>query len=170
MQNALGLNFGDDYGRSFFSLIGNALMRRAFQEAESVSPYRKPSPNGKKSTVGSFRELHRQIEHVMVDNSDFQAGQQTMFLVEKLAEMEALTLAEGPACPADHPALKSAISFSDVIREKQVIYFYLPGMLDPGPTSEIARLAVYSLLAACEQFVNETGKVAPTHVICDEAQ
>jgi len=110
------------------------------------------------------------IRKVIPENKAFEAGEQTAFLIEKLALMEQLNLSEAQGLPADHPVLKAAISFPDVIREKQVIYMSLPGALDSGPTSEVARLAIYSLMAACEQFKNETGRIAPTHVICDEAQ
>ena len=170
LQNALGLVHGDDYGRGFFTLVGNTLLRRAFQEAGSSKLYGKATRTGRPVSINSFRDLHAQVKSVRDGDKDFEAGQQTVFLLEKLAELEQLNLSEGPGFPADHPVLLSAISFPEVIREQQVIYFSMPGVLDPGPTSEIARLAIYSLIASAEQHLAETGRVAPTHVICDEAQ
>ncbi len=170
LQNALGLVHGEDYGRGFFTLIGNTLLRRAFHLTGGSAASAGKGQKSPSFDIRSFGDLSAAIRRVIPENKAFEAGEQTAFLVEKLAELEQLNLAEAPGLPADHPVLKAAISFPDVIREKQVIYMSLVGAIDPGPTAEIARLAIYSLMAACESHKAETGRVAPTHVICDEDQ
>jgi hypothetical protein len=58
----------------------------------------------------------------------------------------------------------------EVIREKQVIYFYLVGALDLASVSELAKLGLYTLLMAAITHHDEFGVPPRIYCICDEAQ
>jgi len=58
----------------------------------------------------------------------------------------------------------------EVIREKQVVYFYLEGAVDAASVAELARLALYSLLIAAIAYRDEFGVTPRVYMICDEAQ
>ena len=58
----------------------------------------------------------------------------------------------------------------EVIREKQVIYFYLVEAMDVASVAEIAKLALYSLLMAVIAYHDEHGERPRVYLVWDEAQ
>ena len=68
------------------------------------------------------------------------------------------------------PALDNAIFMPEVIRDKQVVYFYLVGAMDVASVAEIAKLALYSLLMAVIAYHDEHGEPPRVYSVWDEAQ
>lgn len=117
--------------------------------------------------IQSLRDLNRVVMQEM-NRSGMQAGQHVAFLIETLCDFEQLNLA--PNRDLNHPALVNAIDMSQALRERQVLYFYLVGATDNAGIAEIARLALFRLLAACIQFKHDHGRTPRAYCIIDEAQ
>jgi hypothetical protein len=167
--NFLNLHHGSDYGRAWFTILSRILLKHSVEETlpNGSSRARRPS-SGRFGTIHSFRDLNEIILYLSQDGKEYQAAQHLAFLVESLADFEQLNLS--PNRTAAHPALEHAISMPEVLREKQVVYFYLLGAMDVASVAEIGRLAVYSLLAACIVHKDQTFRAPRAYCICDEAQ
>jgi len=92
------------------------------------------------------------------------------FLQEALHWIEYPQLNLAPRGNGDDPSVRHAIHMPDVIRQKQVIHFYLPGAFDASAVGETARLALYTLLAAARSYQKEHGHPCRAYVLVDEAQ
>jgi hypothetical protein len=57
-----------------------------------------------------------------------------------------------------------------VIREKQVVYFYLVGAMDVASVAELARLGLYSLLMGAMDYCDEHREAPRIYSVWDEAQ
>ena len=102
------------------------------------------------------------------DGKEYQAAQHLAFLIESLAEVEQLNMSA--KTHLNHASVENAINMSDAIENNEVIYFYLAGAIDSQSVAEIGRLAVYSLLTACVNHKDRTGKRANAYLLIDEAQ
>ncbi len=169
MMNAMNLHFGSDYGRAWFTIANRILLKRALNETRPAAPGTRRQPWPRKfEEIQSFRELNEIILYLAADGKDYQSAQHLAFLVESLAEIEQLNLC--PRHDRHHPALAHAITMNQVVRDKQVIYFYLVGAIDTQSVAEIGRLALYCLLNACIQHKERTGQAPRAYVLVDEAQ
>lgn len=173
--NSLNLSFGDDYGRAWFSTASRVLLKRSYEYAY---PNAAPGRRGKKKSaaaghgIESFADLNTVIQYLMKgkDGEQFQAARHLSFVVERLAEYPQLNLAPDRFTGQCHPALDNAIHMPEVLRNKEVVYFYLSGLVDSANVGEVGRLAIYSLLTACQHHFDETGRAANAYCVIDEAQ
>jgi hypothetical protein len=118
--------------------------------------------------IQSFRDLYGILRDLAHGSDDFKAAQHLAFIAECLCDFPQLNLA--PNRDPDHAALAHAIFMPEVIREKQVVYFYLVGALDNAAVAEIAKLALYSLYTAVLDFYDQHGRRPRVYTIWDEAQ
>lgn len=163
---SLNLHHGDDYGRAWFTISSRMLLKKGFLEAVSDKT---ASTELQFGPIESFQDLHEIIEQlVQQDEKQFQAGQHLKFLVESLAQFEQLNLS--PSRSLNQTALENAIHMPDVIQNNEVIYFSLVGALDLSSVAEIARLAIFSALAACINHRETTGERPRFYCVIDEAQ
>lgn len=169
---SLNLHHGDDYGRAWFSSVARSLMKLAIASTMPDTPRpgqpkpRKTSP--KFSKIESFADLDEIITFLAKDGEEFQAARHLNLIIETLAEYEQLNFS--PKHNPRHPAIQNAIHMPDVIRNREVVYFYLVGAIDMASVGEFGRLALYSLLTAAIDHRERIGRSPRCYFIADEAQ
>jgi hypothetical protein len=128
---ALGLKYGTDYGRGFFSDANADLLHRAFQQFPGIT---------------SFQRLAQVLPSVTIPGEIRKAASHLQSIVNRLASTEALNVSES----GNHSTQvqDAAIDFADVYRNPQVVYMHLPSSLGSASSAEIARVALYSLLGS----------------------
>ncbi|MFN3191256.1 MAG: type IV secretory system conjugative DNA transfer family protein [Aureliella sp.] len=149
IANALGLQYGRDYGRAFYGDANLELLTRALSEAgEPVRSFRQLDRLLAATSKRADREHRRNASHVV-------------HVVKRLADSEALNCEDEVAC-------KHAIDFSSVCRKPQTAYFHLSSGAGTGVSGEIARLALYSLMHSA--YGVPPSERVQTYVIIDEFQ
>jgi hypothetical protein len=157
---AAGLTYGDGYGKSFFTSSNvRVLMKllRAFRRRALT-----------------FRELHRiltdSIERAPADISgrDVEVGSHVEMFLGFMAAVHALNLTEEDL-GGKPGAVGGEIDMTDLFREVQVVYFYLPHMLGSVEAPNILRLAMFMLITAAAE-ARAAGSRNRVVFFCDEAQ
>jgi len=166
LLQCFNLFHGTDYGRAWFTANSHALFRRA------VTTFFKPTSQST-SQYGDFplhsmRHLHQRLKQITSESKEFEAAQHLALVVESLTALEQLNLS--PERDPEGKILKHAIHMPEVIKEKQVIYFYLTATTDISTVTEVARLALFTTLAAAMVHKQETNETPKVSFICDEAQ
>ncbi|MCB0324632.1 MAG: hypothetical protein KDD69_13715 [Bdellovibrionales bacterium] len=151
---SLGLQYGTDYGRGFFSDANAELLYHALRA--------RPETN---SFVELANVLKQREPFLMVSNQLKMAGSHLAAIVTRLASTEALNTRPGP--DVDPALLEAAIDMRQAFEEPQVIYFHLSSALGTATSAEIARMAMFSLLTS-SKFVE--GKRRQVFLIVDEFQ
>jgi hypothetical protein len=154
MLASLGLSYGTDYSLSYFSDANAAVL------AYTMFSY----PDAR-----SFRELASRIAQVLASAKKRalhpqlrEAGTHVFSLFTRMADIEMLNATERN-CPFD--VFDARIDFSNVFSEPQIICFHLPCALGPTTSPHIARMALYSLLAAAKTC---RPRKVPVFVVIDE--
>jgi hypothetical protein len=175
ITNSLNLHHGEDYGRAWFGMNARILLRRAILETvphadkrNLVTPHEQSRLFPKYGPIQSFCGLYPILRDLAHDSDEFRAAQHLTFIIESLTDFQQINLA--PDQHPNHPALDHAIHMPEVIREKQVVYFYLVGAVDLAAVAELAKLALYSLLMAAIEYHDEYGVPARIYSVWDEAQ
>lgn len=150
----LGLQYGTDYGRSFYSDANAALLHAVFEF----------NPN-----IGSFVELLEAIESrdalQGLSRDIKKAASHIGTVVKRLADWEPLNATSDGPYPA--AALENAIDLSDVFCSPQVIAFHIASTLGTASSAEMGRLALYSLLSGAQAAGTKRTQV---FLIIDEFQ
>jgi len=167
-MQSLNLHHGEDYGRAFFQMFARHFIRKGIDESVSASKRSRGTTFLPKPPIQSFREFNDILEKMPSDNEELRGIRHLSFIVESLTDFDQLNLSPNRA-PND-PKLANAIFMPDVIREKQVIYFYLVGAMDVASVAEIANLALYSYLMAAIAYHDEHGEPSRSYTAWDEAQ
>lgn len=133
---ALGLQYGSDYGRKYFGDANYDVLYYALCE----------NPN-----VESFAELETILagaQNFPLPEETKKAGSHVRSSVRRLSRCRALN-----ACPSQRTpqsVLDNAIDLSDLFVHPQALYVALPPAAGISSTAEIARIFLYSLLAAAQ--------------------
>jgi len=174
-MQSLNLHHGEDYGRAYFSILARTLFRRSILETVPSDTGSAPADGAKQrglfpkhDPIHSFLDLHDVLMSLANDQEELRSARQLCFVVESLTDFVQLNMAPNRVPPG--PALDSAIFMPDVIRDKQVIYFYLVGAMDVASVAEIAKLALYSLLMAAIAYHDQHGEPPRVYSVWDEAQ
>ena len=172
---SLNLHHGTEYGRSWFAVASRILARRS---VEGTLPLDRQRSQALQATRGelpmqfpplrSFRDLHEAVSRIARDDKELKAGMHLCYVVESLADFDQINLVPNRSHPES--ALDHAIHMPDVIRDKQVVYFYLVGAVDLASVAELARLVLYSLLTAAIAHKDTYGVHPEIYFVCDEAQ
>lgn len=156
MLEALNLNHGEGYGRSYYSRVARRWL----------SAILKSYPN-----IDSFDDLYKltKASENFRDEKERQDAFELIAVVESLASFQQLNIT---AKPGRYPGTVSgnAIHMPDVIAQRQIVYFWLPAALEAASVREIAKLALYSLLNSAYWHVVTQGKAAQTYLVIDEFQ
>ena len=172
---SLNLHHGEDYGRGFFAIMARTLFRRGI--LETVPPKHcsglaeGTNQEGlfcRHDPIHSFVDLDPLLKSLADDQEELRQARHLCFLVESLTDFKQLNMA--PNRDPEGPALHNAIFMPEVVRDKQVIYFYLVGAMDVSSVAEIAKLALYSLLMAVIAHHDEHGEPPRVYSVWDEAQ
>lgn len=166
LLEALNLNHGEGYGRSYFSRVARSWLTRTLNNHKHVR---------------SFTELNEIAEHA--DNfRDRKKERQDVFellsVLETLASIDQLNITprkRKPSrgkTPTDYPdsVRENAIHMPRVVAENQVVYFWLPAIIESATVREIAKLALYALVQAARQQTLAAGKPKQSYLFIDEFQ
>lgn len=151
---SLGLQYGTDYGRGFFSDANAELLYHALRARPDVGSFVELSQILKQREP--FRNVSAQLK---------MAGSHLAAIVTRLGSSEALNVRPGPDLSRE--LLDSAIDMREPFEEPQVLYFHLSSALGTATSAEIARMAMFSLLSA-SKFAE--GKRRQVFLIVDEFQ
>ncbi len=155
MLEALNLNHGEGYGRSYFSRVA----RRWLSSTLRTHPQ-----------VESFEELYEiasQPENFQ-DDKEAQDVFELLSVIESLATFRQLNAEDGEEAVDD--VQRNGIYMPDVIAEGQVAYFWLPAAGETATVREIGKLALYALITSAYQQVREHGEAKQTYLVIDEFQ
>jgi hypothetical protein len=150
---AMGLQYGTDYGRGYYSDANAQLLYKALE--------RRPD-------VRSFYELEPILERKWILDMDSELRKAASHLhatVSRLAACEPLNAVPSTLYPPG--AIEHGIDIADVFRRPQVLYFHLPSVIGTTSSAEIARFVLYSLLVAAK-FVGP--KRRQVYLLIDEFQ
>ncbi len=133
---ALGLTYGTDYGRGFYSSANASVLHatlRAFPQ------------------VGSFSELSDRIAFVTsrskahgLSDGQSDAGNHVRMIADRLASFKPLNVT--PEQTPSPEVTRQAMDPSQLFARQEIFYFHLSTTLGPGSSPEIARLAMFMLL------------------------
>jgi hypothetical protein len=167
MMLSLNMHHGDDYGRSFFSMKARTLLQDALKDALDLET---DGRTGSRQAYGpeSFVELERLLRDLCRSNDEYRQSEHLLHVLQSLLDLPQLNMTPGPQ--GNNQAANHAIHMPEVVREKQVVYFWLQSLMDVTTVSEIARLALYSVLTAAINYRDETGQKPRVYFITDEAQ
>jgi type IV secretory pathway TraG/TraD family ATPase VirD4 len=138
LLNALGLQYGTDYGKAYFSDANAQMLFHAMKA---------------KPTARSFQELVSVLRNpsnfVHVSKAIVRDGSHLMAIIERLASFAPLnTLSAGNNTPDQ--VFADSIDFKSVFEEPEVLYFHLSSPLGTASSAEMARLALYGILSAAK--------------------
>lgn len=148
LLDSLSLNHGEGYGRGYYSKRNRQLLLHAMRHPS------KPQ---------TFAELHAVITELAKATDQKDA-------FELIATIEALTMYEQiRASPIDSP---DTIHMPTVLKEAQVVYFWLPAAIESVTAREVGKLALFSLLSAAidHQRLYPGEARGPVYVMIDEFQ
>jgi len=148
--NALSLNHGDGYGRSYFSRQSRTLLLDALRHE------RKPQ---------SFQDLYEVLKELRTTSDDYKDTVELVSTVHALTQYPMLMTRSSPASAA-------AIHMPTVIERRQVVYFWLPAAVESISTKEIGKLALYCLLSASIDRSRDkpAEDVRQVYIVIDEFQ
>lgn len=155
LLEALNLQHGEGYGRSYYSRVARRWLTRALRHHRDIKSFTK------------LYDLVRQREG-FADAKEQQDAFELISVIEVLSLMEQLNAApDTRAYPKN--VLDNAIHMPTVIRENHVVYFWLPAAIESATVREIAKLALYALLSASYESIRG-GKKPRTYLFIDEFQ
>lgn len=166
---SLNMHHGDDYGRAFFGMNDRSLFQNAVKDSLALErATQRRSQRRDAQAPQSFVELEEYVREQAQNNPEFRGGQHLLHVLQSLIDFPQLNMS--PTRDAPSAAMEHAIHMPDVVREKQVVYFWLQGVMDLTTVAELARLGLYSVLTAALAHREETGEKPKVYVIADEAQ
>lgn len=159
LLQALGAEYGQAYGASFFSSINEVVLLNTLRHACGIDSFRKldrflADPNFYSHIPGSVAR-------------DLQDARHLTSLARRLSHVHALNVTQADV--KDRPEVwKNRIDLPSLMRERQVVYFYLQPLRAETEAATVARLAIFSLItAAAARTARDTHRVL---VIVDEFQ
>ncbi len=157
IMQALSLDYGDDYGRGFYSAMNDLVL------GGYLKRYR--------THIASFKELHRFVSDksafsTIGSDSDWEKTRHVARVIEKLADIEPMNLTTEPA--ETSRVIAEQIDLPTMLREKQVVYFYLSSIQEQANAQKMAKLAMFSLLTAADR--RKKGEKNRVYVFVDEFQ
>lgn len=165
LLQALGLEYGTDYGRVHFSYVNRdvlaPILRAHGSETKSLEKLNRDllAQRSKTGTKKIIKELNRK---------DVEDARHVFGVVDSLSHYEALNAVPGDGHPPE--VFENAIDMADVFARPQVLYFYLPATFGGSSVKEIGRLALFSLLTAAAVKVNRGEKLLQIYLFIDEFQ
>jgi hypothetical protein len=159
LLQALGAEYGQAYGASFFSSVNEVVLLNTLRQAHGIE---------------SFRDLHRFLSdpnfYASISGTiakDLQDARHLTSLANRLSDVHALNVTKGSV--EDRPGVwANRIDMPSLMKSRQVVYFYLSSLQAETEAATVARLAIFALMtAAAHRGPEDTHRVA---VIADEFQ
>ncbi len=151
LLDALSLNHGEGYGRTYYSRRNRQLLLDALNH-----------PNKPKT----FDELYTTLEQLLsARQGRYDDAFELVATVQALSQYPQLVISGNQPPSPDH-----TIHMPKVLEENQVVYFWLPALVESISAAEIAKLAVYALINAAidRQYQNKENR--QVYLVIDEFQ
>lgn len=135
LLQAMSAEYGPGYGPAFFSAMNEIVLLGYLQ---------------KFGTRQSFRRLHQVLDnehHYPGSKADWKHARHLPALAARLAGVYPLNFTAGHLLARPEVA-RSEIRLPDMLKESQVVYFFLNTAVEKTTVSAIAKLALYCLFAA----------------------
>lgn len=154
---ALSLDYGEHYGASYFSAMNEIVLKSYLAHYTKIQTFH--------DLYGYVKEEHA-YRATGGQKDDWKEARHLAVLLDKLASVYPLNLSNAQL--SEQPrAITEQIDMPSLLKEKQVVYFYLSSAIEPTTVSPIARLAMFNLLTAAAQV---EGKANRVYVFIDEFQ
>lgn len=150
---ALGLQYGSDYGRKYFGDANYDVLNYALRRFPNVE------------SLAELEEILLGAQKFDLPEDTKKAGSHVRSSVRRLARIRALNACRTKGTPQS--VLDNAIDLDQVFTRPQSLYVALPPASGISNTAEIARIFLYSLLAAAQTHV---GKRTQVYLVIDEFQ
>jgi hypothetical protein len=157
--DALNLNHGEGYGRSYYSRRNRMLLfdalhmdpkpKSILELCERLSRLTKGKRDPER-LIGEYEHQHDAFELVST--------------IQALAQYPMLATAAN----VEHP--EEAINMPELIEHRQVAYFWLPAALESISVREIGKLALFALLTAAIDRQRSNVEPRQVHLVIDEFQ
>lgn len=135
---ALGLDYGAEYGESYYSSTNAAVFYETLKRHPDIS---------------SLAEAAQRVRHLLIHSGRKEllpktrdAGDHVCTVLERLGCVDALNVA--PSGIGSRQVVDEAIDLSSAFSTPQLHYFHLPYTFSPRTSPEIGRLVAWSLLLA----------------------
>ena len=153
---ALNLNHGEGYGRSYYSRVARRWL----------SAILRSRPN-----LESFDELFKlsQKRESFANDEERRDAFELISVIESLASFEQLNITQSKTTYPPS-VVAGAIHFPQALAHKEIVYFWLPSAIETASVREIAKLALYSLLTSSVQFQRANNRTQRTFLVIDEFQ
>lgn len=152
-----GLRHGDDYGKGYFQAQSLDVFTGFLQQF---------------CDIRSFADFSRYAEEngsYLSTSINMDDALHLRMVLRQLATVASLNATDDSQPAVRKEVLEDAIDMSDVLTEKQVLYFHLPSMEEELTATSVARLAMYALAHAAK-VAGRKRQTVPAYVIVDEAQ
>ena len=157
--DALNLNHGEGYGRSYYSRRNRLLLYHALTKDPKPQSILELSERLMRLT-----ERRRPGEGVMGQTDYKQDSFELVSTIQALAEYPMLATSGN----LEHP--EHAIYMPDLLEHRQVAYFWLPAALESISVREIGKLALFALLTAAIDRQRAGGEHRQVYLVIDEFQ
>lgn len=147
--SALGLDHGEGYGRSYYSRVARSLLSRTLREYPDIA---------------SFEELREKVGKLVDTQSEQKDAFELIAVVESLASIQQLNYTANDAVGAN------GIEMDRVLKEREVVYFWLPAAIEMTSVREIAKLVLYTLFSSVYQHQRQELHPTKVWVFVDEFQ
>ena len=158
LLQSLGLEYGEGYGRSYFSAIHRNILTKILQDDPSISSFRRLQ-------AYFDRDLRTRLRDMNIDRKVYQDASHLFTVIDSLASFDALNVT--PESRVDPAVLRQHIDMSQIVTKPSVAYFYLTSALEEQSVREIAKLALHSVLTAAVERGPSKHKV---YLFVDEFQ
>jgi len=154
LMESLRLEYGEGYGKSFFSSQNHEALLNIFHRFPNVRKYRDLL---EKTGPEYFERL-----------VDRDRVKELIAALQQISEVLPLNWVE--QCDDPSPVVLNAIRMADVIRNNHIIYFWLPAIGETSTVRDIAHAALHTLVAAAKAYRLEFGRSKQSYVFIDEYQ
>jgi hypothetical protein len=139
LLQSLGLEYGEGYGQSYYSAVHRNILTKVLRDDPAICSFHRLQRY-------FDTDLRTRLRDMNIDRKVYQDASHLFTIVDSLASFDALNITGDTL--VDGPVLEHQIDMSKVARDPYVAYFYLPSALEEKAVSEIAKLALHSLLTA----------------------
>jgi len=162
LLDALALNHGEGYGRSYYSKRSRDLLLHAIEQ----------------SNAANFEELYAFLDDaITADPNRYREAFELVATVRALTYYPQLLTTPTRRDPsksgkdtAAGPTRRTMIHMPAVLAKRQVVYFWLPSAAESVSVREIGKLALYSLVSAALARRARGFPVRRTYLFIDEFQ
>jgi hypothetical protein len=148
--DSLSMNYGDGYGKSYFSKRSRQLLYDAL-----IHP----------SKPQTFPEVLSVMQEMMKD-PDYKDAYEILSTVQALAQYPQLVT----TTEQEEEAPETTINMRDVLEHNQIVYFWLPSAIESITAKEIGKLALFSMLSGAIDRQHENKPYRQAYLVIDEFQ